>query len=116
MIEIPVVLVTDAKSVYDALTRRKNTAAAVDGKRTAIDLAVLRLELLRSNVHVRWVDTRWQLADPLTKRTKTDFLRGVMAEGRYRLVAEATALLDKAAQRGQQEQARGTEIVTRVSV
>lgn len=83
-------LVTDAKSVFDALSR-PSTINASD-KRTCIDLSIIRDFLRRNNGCIRWIDGRYQLADSLTKIMPSDFLRNVMHLGTYRLTEEYDAL------------------------
>lgn len=67
-------IVTDAKSVYDALTNSTGVSSSTD-KRTAIDLAIIREYLRRHNGCIRWIDGTVQLADSLTKYMAADFLR-----------------------------------------
>ena len=83
-------LVTDAKSVYDALT--KNSSVSASDKRTSIDLSIIREFLRKHEGCVRWIDGRYQLADSLTKVMPSDFLRAVMALGRYQLHEEYDTL------------------------
>ena len=84
-------IVTDAKSVYDALTNSTGTSSSTD-KRTAIDLAIIREYLRRHNGCIRWIDGTVQLADSLTKHMCADFLRSVIARGSYQLRAEYDTL------------------------
>lgn len=83
-------LITDAKSVFDALSR-PSTITASD-KRTCIDLSLIRDLLKRNNGCVRWVDGRNQLADSLTKIMSSDFLRAAIRFGKYQLTEEYDAL------------------------
>eukprot|EP00435_Cladocopium_sp_Y103_P073668 s52_g44.t1 len=83
-------LVTDAKSVYDALTCPPGSGST--DKRTTIDLAIIREYLRRHNGCIRWIDGRLQLADSLTKFMTADFLRSVMQRGSYQLRAEYETL------------------------
>ena len=84
-------IVTDAKSVYDALTASHNANSSTD-KRTCIDLAIIREYLRRHNGCIRWIDGTVQLADSLTKFMTADFLRSVIARGSYQLQAEFDTL------------------------
>ena len=83
-------LVTDAKSVFDALSRPSPISAA--DKRTCIDLSIIRDFLRRDHGCIRWIDGRYQLADSLTKMMPSDFLRAVLKLGRYQLTDEYDAL------------------------
>lgn len=84
-------IVTDAKSVYDALTNSTGVSSSTD-KRTAIDLAIIREYLRRHNGCIRWIDGTVQLADSLTKYMAADFLRSVLSRGSYQLRAEYDTL------------------------
>ena len=83
-------VITDAKSVYDALTN--SASGSTTDKRTAIDLAIIREYLRRHNGCVRWIDGTVQLADSLTKHMAADFLRSVLQRGRYQLHEEFDTL------------------------
>jgi hypothetical protein len=83
-------VITDAKSVYDALTN--SASSSTTDKRTAIDLAIIREYLRRHNGCVRWIDGTVQLADSLTKHMAADFLRSVLQRGRYQLNEEFDTL------------------------
>ena len=52
-----------------------------DDKRTAIDIAILKGDLTRSGGHTRWIEGANMLADPLTKKMRSDFLRAVCKKG-----------------------------------
>ena len=82
---IPYTLITDAKSVYDALAKPTNVASVVNDKRTAIDLALLRDEFKYRHAGIRWIDTHYQLADSLTKIMHPWLLRNVLKNGDYQI-------------------------------
>eukprot|EP00435_Cladocopium_sp_Y103_P035529 s1685_g9.t1 len=84
-------LVTDAKSVYDALSTSNHSNSNTD-KRTCIDLAIIREYLRKHNGCIRWIDGTLQLADSLTKYMTADFLRSVISRGSYQLQAEYDTL------------------------
>eukprot|EP00435_Cladocopium_sp_Y103_P070350 s367_g35.t1 len=116
-------LVTDAKSVDDALTCPTGSGSA--DKRTTIDLAIIREYLRRHNGCIRWIDGSVQLADSLTKFMTADFLRSVMQRGSYQLRAEYETLELKQRARMEKDQrkkeqlpkqpkAKSTESVTSV--
>ena len=83
-------LVTDAKSVFDALSRP--SAISASDKRTCIDLSIIREFLRQNNGCIRWIDGKYQLADSLTKLMPADFLRSIMKIGRYQLTDECSML------------------------
>lgn len=95
-------LVTDAKSVFDALSRP--SAISATDKRTCIDLSIIREFLRRNNGCVRWIDGRYQLADSLTKVMPSDFLRSVMKLGHYQLHEEYNTLALRREARKDREQ------------
>ena len=70
---IPYVAVTDSKSLYGCLAKLVCTYTQTDDKRTLIDIAILKDDLVQG---------RNMLCDPLTKRTKGQFLRSVSNTGR----------------------------------
>lgn len=84
-------IVTDAKSVYDALTSSSGSHGISD-KRTAIDLAIIRDHLRKNNGCIRWISGTVQLADSLTKHMTADFIRSVIARGTYQLQEEYSTL------------------------
>ena len=82
---IPYVAVTDSKSLFDCMAKLVCTYTQMDDKRTAIDIAILKDDLIRSGGHVRWVEGHNMLCDPLTKRMKSQFLRAVSNTGKWAL-------------------------------
>ena len=93
-------LVTDAKSVYDALTCP--TGSGSTDKCTTIDLAIIREYLRRHSGSV-------QLADSLTKFMTAHFLRSVMQRGSYQLRAEYETLKLKQQARLEKDQRKKCE-------
>ncbi len=92
--EIPIVLFTDCKSLYDNL---KKEGSVPDDKWVAVPIASLRGAISagpgrnKSKSEARWVPSRWQLADCLTKK-------GLAASFRERL-EDGTAKLQRQSQR-----------------
>ena len=85
-------IITDAKSVYDALTKPTSITNLAADKRTCIDLSIIREFLRRHHGCIRWIDGTLQLADSLTKFMCADFLRNVMNAGKYQLREEYATL------------------------
>ena len=81
----PFVAITDSKSLYDTVTKCRNSSAHVDDKRTAIDLSILRRDLSVTKGQVRWVEGRNMLSDPLTKKMSSSLLRHVLQKGVWSL-------------------------------
>jgi len=78
---VPYVSVTDSKSLFDCLRKLICSYTQADDKRTAIDIAILKDDLQRSGGHARWIEGTNMIADPLTKKMKGTFLRGVANDG-----------------------------------
>ena len=64
----PFVAVTDSKSLFDTITKCRNTSAHIDDKRTAIDLTILKSDLVKTQGQVRWVAGTNMVSDSLTKK------------------------------------------------
>ena len=88
--------VTDCKSLYDSLTSLSSVTKSED-KRVAIDLAILRQTISRTDMAVRWCPTQLMIADALTKdqMDAADLLRAILDVGEYQLNNEATILAIK---------------------
>lgn len=86
----------DSKSLFDCLSKLVCTYTQVDDKRTAIDVAILKDEMHRSCGHIRWVEGTNMIADPLTKKMSSDFLRSVCNRGRWALTSLGHASLASA--------------------
>ena len=82
---IPYVSVVDSRSLYDCINKLVCTYAQVEDKRTAIDVAILKDDLCRSGGTLRWVAGDNMVADPLTKRMCSDFLRMICNTGMWSL-------------------------------
>ncbi|CAE7350468.1 RE1 [Symbiodinium sp. CCMP2456] len=96
---LPFLAAVDSKSLYDATNKCSSTTAYISDKRTAIDISVIKADLLETSGKVRWIDTRAMLADPLTKPHPSQYLRFVMRSGQWSIVEEGTALQHKALER-----------------
>ena len=83
--KIPFIAVTDSKSLYDTITKCRNTSAHVDDKRTAIDLTILKDDMEKTKGQVRWVSGTNMVSDPLTKKMPSNFLQRVMRLGKWSL-------------------------------
>ena len=82
---IPYVSVVDSRSLYDCINKLVCTYSQVEDKRTAIDIAILKHDLYRSGGSLRWVAGDNMIADPLTKKMNSDFLRCVCNTGYWSL-------------------------------
>jgi hypothetical protein len=92
----PYIAVTDSKSLYDTVTKCRNTSSHIDDKRTAIDLTILKSDLAESQGQVRWVGGGNMISDALTKKMSPQFLRHIMKVGKWTLTETGhRALLDQ---------------------
>ena len=82
---IPYVSVVDSRSLYDCLNKLVCTYAQIEDKRTAIDAAILKDDLYKTGGHLRWVEGNNMIADSLTKRMSSEFLRNVCNNGLWSL-------------------------------
>ena len=55
---------TDNKSLYEAA----HSTTSVEEKRLRVDIAAIRQSVLRKEFNLKWIDTKQQLADSLTKQ------------------------------------------------
>ena len=70
----PSILVTDCKSLYDAIHKEGAAPASTD-KRLAIELAIVKAKAVAGETDLRWIDARYKIADCLTK-TRFKKVRG----------------------------------------
>ena len=94
--EVPsLVIVTDSKCNYDHL--KSETTGPPEDRRSALEVALVRQDLQRPGIQLRWCDSKAQLADPLTKsRGDADLLRATCKHGCLVLMeAPETMLLKK---------------------
>ena len=87
--------------MYDVLSKSSNVISQVDDKRTAIDLSLLRDEFQATSGKIRWIDTRYMLADPLAKECSPDYVRYVMRTSKWSILEEGSALQKKLLERQQ---------------
>ena len=75
--------VTDAKDVYDSLSKEGIPSPAE--RRLALDIVILKELLGRPNNFLHWCDTSHMVADGLTKSMQNDHIRQVLGSGIYSL-------------------------------
>ena len=106
--DIKIVLFTDCKSLFDNL---KKDGSVPDDKWIAVPVAALRgaisagPERNRSKSECRWVPSRWQLADCLTKK-------GLAAGFRERIVSGFTKLHELSVQEIKRKKAKKTYLAS----
>ena len=81
----PFVAITDSRSLYDTITKLRNTASHIDDKRTAIDVTILKNDFNRTKGQVRWVEGGRMISDSLTKKMSSAYLRNVLQKGLWSL-------------------------------
>ena len=92
----PSILVTDFKSLYDAIHKEGSAPASTD-KRLAIELAIVKAKAVSCETDLSWIDARYQIADCLTKyasRKSEAVLQTNLQEAQWRITAEED-MLDK---------------------
>ena len=62
------VLVTDCKSLYDAI-HKEGAAQASTARRLAIELVIVKAKAVSGDTDLRWIDARYQIVDCLTKHS-----------------------------------------------
>ena len=60
-------LITDAKSIYDAITRSETQGLGLQEKQSALELLGVKEQIQRDGTDLCWVHSQAQLADGLTK-------------------------------------------------
>ena len=87
----PLISVTDSKGNCDHL--HNETMGPSEDKRSAIDLAIIRENLRRPQMFLRWVDGKAQVADVLTKlHGDGDLLRAVCRQA-FTVLVEAPQIM-----------------------
>ena len=90
----PSILVTNCKSLYDAVHKEGAAPASTD-KRLAIELAIVKAKAVSGETDLRWIDARYQIADCLTKhasRKSEAVLQKILQEAQWRINAEEDML------------------------
>ena len=87
----PLISVTDSMGNYDHL--HNETVGPSEDRRSAIDLAIIREDLSRPQMFLRWVDGKAQVADALTKlHGDGDLLRAVCRQA-FTVLVEAPEIV-----------------------
>ena len=90
--EITILAAVGSKSLFDAASKLSSPTSYVSDKRTAIDLAVIKADIMETSGKIRWIDTHAMISDPLTKIHHGGYLRYVMGSGYWSIVEEGVAL------------------------
>ena len=98
----PSILATYCKSLYDAIHREGAAPTSTD-KILANELALFKAKAVSGETHLRWSDTRYHIADCLTKhasRKSEAVLQKILDEAQWMITAEED-MLDKRKQEGE---------------
>ena len=83
--ELKNLAITDARSIFDHLTKESSGYAA--DKRTAIEMQVIQQHLCESGARAKWVPNPAMIADVLTKRGgNSERLSDLLDSGRWSVV------------------------------
>ena len=90
-------LMTDCKSAYDNI-KNVGCPSGLKDLTAGLDVAIVKQELRRLGVALRWCPSERNIADGLTKDAAepADLLRSILKSGEYVLAAEETVLQRKA--------------------
>ncbi len=101
----------DCKSLYDALIKEGAAPNSAD-RRLAIELAICKRRLVDGDIDIRWIDSRYQMADCLTKHASAkseEVLLKVLTSGRWRVTSEQSQLEVRAKERQDTKAVEGEE-------
>ena len=93
----PSILVTDCKSLYDAIHKEGAAPASTD-KKLAIELAMVKAKAVSGETDLRWIDARYQIADCLTKhasRKSEAVLQKILQEAQWWRITAEEDMLDR---------------------
>ena len=83
-------MITDAKSLYDALERSESSTRNLAERRTAIEVTAIKQRLQHGFIYTGWVNSDKQMADGLSKPQAAWELLEIMSVGRWKTVWDAT--------------------------
>ena len=83
-------VITDAKSLCDALERSESSTRNLTVRRTAMEVTAIRQRLEHGFIYTGWVNSDRQMADGLTKPQAAWKLLEVMSAGKWKIVCDAT--------------------------
>ena len=87
----PAHIITDCKSLFDALERSESAGLGLADKRTAIEVTATRDQMRQTNISTKWVNSDRQLADILTKPTvPAHMIHHLQKTGRWKIVFDET--------------------------
>ena len=114
----PSILVTDCKSLYDAI-HKEGAAPSSKDNRLAIELAIIKAKAVSGETDLRRIDARYQIADCLTKhasRKSEAVLQKILDEAQWRITAEEDMLDKRKQEREYRNNSSGDEEMPDVEV
>ena len=85
-----VLVITDAKSLFDPLERSDSSTRNLTERRTAIEVTAIRQRLEHGFINTAWVNSDRQMADGLTKPQTAWKLLEIMSAGKWKIVWDET--------------------------
>ena len=79
--QVPSIVVTDSKNLYDSVTRVETSGLQLEEKRLALEVLSIRERVAAIGTQFRWVDADQQLADGLSKPFQYNALLMVFQKG-----------------------------------
>ena len=83
-------VITDAKSLYDALEISESSARNLAGRRTTLEVTAIRQRLEHGLIFTGWVNSDRPMADGLTKPEAAWKLLEIMSVGKRKIEWDAT--------------------------
>ena len=84
----PVVVAVDSKPVYDHV---HSQVVTIRDKRIAIEMLLVKQDVQKKNIVLKWIPTYQMIADPLTKpNAPKELLRRVIQEGKFVMCEDDT--------------------------
>ena len=84
--KLPITAVIDCKPVYD---HTQSATVAVKDKRMAIEMLLVKADMAKHQISLRWMATKQMIVDVLTKKgAPMNLFRKVLAEGRFILIED----------------------------
>ena len=84
------IMVTDCKSLYDALARSESQGLGLSEKRTAIEVTATRQQMEATGIICKWVNSDRQLADSLTTPMASTAMQQLCKYGNWKIEFDET--------------------------
>ena len=98
-------VITDCRSLYDALEKSESVGLGLTEKRTAIEVSATRQQMQMSGIQTRWVNSDRQLADVLTKpNASPSSIMALQKSGKWKIVFDEDFVSAKKIRRQKRDQ------------